>query len=379
MKKSIILIALFILGMQSIYPNDRIEISLLTCSSGKETFSAWGHSAIRIVDKDAGIDVVYNFGLFDFDTPNFYGKFVKGKLKYKLGVHHSQNFYNSYFEENRQIIEQKLNLSEESQVRIISRLQYLYRPENRYYYYSFVGKNCTTELRDLILENAETDFQNKNTNKTHREQLNEFLQGRLWLKFSMSLIMGYKVDKEIDLFQSMFLPDYLCNEIRNIKVNNKNIVESEQIFNQVYNPYNSYPLLANPLLIFSLVLVLIIIINSKYIQNTILIITGITGLTIFLVGLFTEHPELKYNLNYLWINPLYIVVLILELLKKNNIRFYLTIFIQVLSIIMLIVWVFNIQDFDNAFLPLFFILSVINFRIIKQNLTKLDKPKKDIK
>lgn len=365
MKKHTVLIILFLLGFQNLFANDSIEISLLTCSSGKETFTAWGHSALRIIDKEANIDVVYNFGLFDFDTPNFYLKFIKGKLKYKLGIHNTNQFYKSYLQENRQIIEQKLNLSYENKVKIIKRLEHLYRPENRYYYYSFVGKNCTSELRDLILENIETDFQNKQTEKTYRDELNEFLNDKLWVKFGMSLIMGYKIDKKVNLYESMFLPDYLYSEIRNIKTNEHSLVSNEQIINQRYNPIKGYPFFLNPFIIFSIILLLLIFIKSNFIQLSLQFIVGITGLIILVVSLYTEHPELQCNLNLLWINPFYLLVVILGLRKKIKLQVYLSIILEILTILMLFIWIFSIQDLDISFLPILFILSLLNFRLIK--------------
>ena len=106
------------------YPNNQIEISLLTCSSGTESFTAWGHSALRVIDKNNSLDVVYNFGLFDFNTPNFHLKFIRGRLKYYLGIESTLNFYMDYKAENRQIIEQKLNLTNENEIKIIDRLTY---------------------------------------------------------------------------------------------------------------------------------------------------------------------------------------------------------------------------------------------------------------
>lgn len=364
----VILIILLAFVSEQIKANDSIEISLLTCSEGKEAFSAWGHSAIRIVDTTRKIDIVYNFGLFDFDTPNFYVKFVKGRLNYMLGVHSKQQFYMSYFRENREIIEQKLNLTPTEKRRIIHRLEYLYQPENRYYLYSFVGKNCTSELRDLILENVDTDFKNELTNKTHREQINEFLQNRLWLKFGMSLIMGYKVDKRIDLFQSMFLPYYLLWEVRNMNTPNGKLVKEESVFNEIEESSKSYPFLINPTFVLSLLFLVSIFIKSRYFQNSILLIVGTTGLVIFIVSLFTEHPELRYNLNYLWINPLYIATVILGVLNKTKIRFYLTLFLQFLAILIIFIWMLGIQDYNLAFFPLLFMLSLINFRIIRTKL-----------
>ena len=355
---------LLFIGITSIYSNNNIEISLLTCSSGSETFTAWGHSAIRIIDKDSSVDIVYNFGLFDFNTPDFYLKFIKGKLKYKLGTHSTRNFYISYFEENRQIIEQKLNLSEEDKVKIINELEYLYRPENRYYYYSFVGKNCTSELRDLLFENIETDFHNQLTNKTHRDQLNEFLNDKLWVKLGMSMIMGYKVDKKIDLYESMFLPDYLCYGLNNIQTNGEKLVLTEKVYNKTSINNINYPFILNPLFILSLLLLIVLFVKSKFIQTPILLLVGIIGLTILLASLITEHPELKYNLNILWINPLYIFAAILKFKKNPKYKRYLSIILQVMMIVLIPFWLFRIQHFELAFLPIILILTILNLRTL---------------
>ncbi|MBU8893474.1 MAG: DUF4105 domain-containing protein [Bacteroidales bacterium] len=364
MKKNIVTyFFLLFIGITSIYSNDNIEISLLTCSSGSETFTAWGHSAIRIIDKKSSVDIVYNFGLFDFNTPNFYLKFIKGKLKYKLGTHSTRNFFISYFEENRQIIEQKLNLSEEDKVKIINELGYLYRPENRYYYYSFVGKNCTSELRDLLFENVETDFQNQLTNKTHRDQLNEFLNDKLWVRLGMSLIMGYKVDKKIDMFESMFLPDYLCYGLNNIQTNGEKLVLTENVYNKIENNNINYPFIFNPLFILSLLLLVVLFVKSKFIQTPILLIVGLIGLAILLVSLITEHPELQYNLNLLWLNPLYILA-VFKFRKKPKLKIYLAGIIQILIIIIIPIWIFKVQYFELSYLPIILFLTLFNLRIV---------------
>ena len=350
------------LGLFPGFSSENFEITMLTCSPGKETYSAWGHSAVRVVDKKANIDVVYNFGLFDFNTPNFYPKFIKGRLEYKLGIERTQGFYHIYLGENRQVIEQKLNLTDKEAIKIIQKLQYLYLPENRYYLYRFAGKNCTSELRDLILENINTDFKNISTSKTIRDQLNEYLQDRLWLKFSMSLIMGYKVDRKIDLFDSMFLPDYLCYGLREIKTENGNLITEETIFNQLYDVNNGYSLLINPLFILSVLALLVISFNKKYIQTSFLIIIGLNGLVIFTLSLITEHPELRYNLNPLWINPLYFFIVFLK--NGSNLKGYLTILLQLMLFAMIPIWLFKIQYFEWTYLPIYLILTLFNLRIL---------------
>ena len=54
-----------------------IKVSLLTCSPGSELYSIFGHTAIR-VKSSSNFDIIYNYGTFDFDDPDFYKNFVKG-------------------------------------------------------------------------------------------------------------------------------------------------------------------------------------------------------------------------------------------------------------------------------------------------------------
>ena len=89
------------------------EISLLTCGAGNEYYLSFGHSAIRVCDTSLGIDHVYNYGTFDFDTPNLYLKFALGNLDYMLSVQNYNNFILSYRYEGRWVVEQKLNLTDE--------------------------------------------------------------------------------------------------------------------------------------------------------------------------------------------------------------------------------------------------------------------------
>ena len=50
--------------------NDSIRLSLLTCAPGEEIYSLFGHTAIRYENPSQGIDAVFNYGLFSFNTPS---------------------------------------------------------------------------------------------------------------------------------------------------------------------------------------------------------------------------------------------------------------------------------------------------------------------
>src|ERR1700732_3889046 len=62
------------------------EVSLITYTPGEELYQSFGHSSIRVRDELLGLDRLYNFGVFDFETPNFYVKFAHGDLLYQLAV-----------------------------------------------------------------------------------------------------------------------------------------------------------------------------------------------------------------------------------------------------------------------------------------------------
>ena len=67
---------------------------------GQELYSTFGHSALRITDTVTNQDIVYNYGTFYFGDPDFYTKFVRGKLMYYL----STDNFQSFVEENQKKI-----------------------------------------------------------------------------------------------------------------------------------------------------------------------------------------------------------------------------------------------------------------------------------
>ena len=128
------------------------KVSILTCGTGNESYSLYGHTGIRIKDSLRGIDIVYNYGAFDFDTPNFMLKFVKGDLQYFVTTNSYQDFEYSYKYENRSIYEQELNISIEKKQELYKNLNSSLFSDDRFYTYKFIDRNCTTMVIDKINE-----------------------------------------------------------------------------------------------------------------------------------------------------------------------------------------------------------------------------------
>src|SRR4030095_3080105 len=134
----------------------KIHISLLTCSPGLDLYSTWGHSALRVVDSTVNIDIIYNYGTFDFEDPAFYSKFTRGKLMHFVSLQKVESCLEEYQYYQRGITEQVLDLSCSEKKKLFSALQENAKEENRYYKYDFMIDNCTTRLRDIVFKNADS-------------------------------------------------------------------------------------------------------------------------------------------------------------------------------------------------------------------------------
>jgi len=337
---------------------ERPEISLITCSSGNELYSIFGHSALRAWYPQSGRDLVFNFGLFDFNTPNFYSKFVKGQLKYLLGIQTMPDFLEQYRWENRGVKEQKLYLTDEQNDKIMARLEYLYKPENRYYLYSFLYKNCTSELRDIIysVTDSNRELLSKSAQVTDRELINEYING--WTKFGINLILGSTLDREIDLRQSMFLPENLYSVLAQSQNGKDPFVSKEIVLiadNQISVKSGGFlNFITTPVAVLLLLLIIIIFLFLKrgcsgWADNLYVSLISALGALLTVIILITEHRELYSNYNLLWCNPLYILVVIASLggWKKTE-RLLSAISLVSLSILQ-IVWAQKIQYAEPGF------------------------------
>jgi hypothetical protein len=158
----IILVLLFIVGSvnysltyaQDSIQNTKLRFSLITCDAGDDLYTIWGHTAIRVTDSVQQTDIVYNFGSFDFSTPNFIAKFMRGDLNYFISSASYPNFLYEYQYFGRDVHEQELKLTPSEKVKWQQALQANMLPANKFYLYNFIRDNCTTRIKDGLLKHA---------------------------------------------------------------------------------------------------------------------------------------------------------------------------------------------------------------------------------
>ena len=124
------------------------QVSLITILPGKALYSSFGHTAIRVLDPKAGSDVLYNYGLSEnpFDL-TFAARMLVGRMEFTVGVLDTKSELQFYSQdENRTIIEQRLDLDEAQKESMLSALETNALPENRIYNYRYFSDNCATRV-----------------------------------------------------------------------------------------------------------------------------------------------------------------------------------------------------------------------------------------
>lgn len=353
-----------------------IEIYLITCGAGDEAYSAWGHSALRIVDHNVGTDWVYNWGVFDFNTKHFIWKFARGRLNYMLAVNQYSDFIESYKEENRWVASQQLNLRADEIDKLMVLLQRNLQPENRYYLYDFLYDNCATRIRDIIEDAVGTKLlyppsSLDNESLSFDEKVHEYVRYMPWLKFGIDLALGKEMNKETSFRSRMFLPDDLSYGFTRMEINygittkvplsNSPITivdattdkTTSSIFNSiVFSPISIFALLFVVVLILSLTLK-----NKKAIRAmdiTIFSIYSLLAVMMIFFNFFTDHIETKGNWDIIWLNPFIIVSLFAIIFNKD--------FSGCFKIVLLLnlcysAVVLMFPSMDKAILPLALIIS----------------------
>jgi hypothetical protein len=303
--------------------SENAKVSVLTCGTGNESYSLFGHTAIRITDPDQFIDLVYNYGAFDFNTPNFVAKFTKGDLQYFAVTHSFTDFMSEYNYERRSVYEQELNIPYALKQKLFQNLNTSLASGESHYTYKFIDKNCTSMVVDIINKTLDTVaiVKNTDTDITYRTILFPYFEGHFYEQLGTSIIFGGKVDR---LGTQIFLPFELLKSLKKVQYNNQLLAKESKTlleFNETqagswWNNCYSYLLLLGA----------IVILNRKFTNQLYLLTMGLLGLFFLFVGFYSSHQELAYNYNVLLFNPATLVLLYFCYMKNRKWIYALSLF-----------------------------------------------------
>jgi len=358
-----------------------LQISLLTCAPGEELYSTFGHTALRIQDSARGTDYIYNYGTFEFG-PDFYTKFIRGKLLYFLSVENFTDFVYEYQMQSRSIQEQILQLSCTEKQRLYSSLQTNALEQNRYYKYDFLFDNCTTRAGDIVVKNVDSSIVFKNilpgNGPSFRNLIHSYLNAghEYWSKLGIDILLGVKLDRKVTNREAMFLPDYLLKGFDNADLGNHSLVAPPQTILKMPSPLNGKPLFT-PFFVFTLLLVLIVVISLvqwNWARTTIRVfdflfffILGLAGFLLLFMWFGTDHKVCQNNYNLLWALPTNTVAAFFVHGRKSWVEKYFSVVLW-LSIILMVAWFFLPQQMNNALIPVLLLIIYRSWRLSKSKL-----------
>ena len=355
----------------NIYANEledknRYKMSILSIGEGPSLVDAFGHTAIRVKDEELKNDVVFNFGVYDFNSPNFYSNFVKGRPEYKLGVQNYYNLTQNYVRQKRYIVEHQLNLDQNSIKIIIDLL--VEKLNDPYYIYDYFRDNCTTRAADIVIDKTNNKFKDEKLESEDIVSYRELIHGKInensWAALGIDLCLGAIIDKKIKTRETFFLPENLMNYL--------DLYEGDIIKrNIIYRPESaiSYrenipsPLLIN--LILSLIIVAVTIFNfkrnkwNKSLDTLIFLISGSIGVLIIYLWFFSNHFAGAQNFNFLWAFPFNFALIFA--IYKSKIPNWSIGFIKLLIIMIILLflhWSTGVQKYNLTLLPIFIALLI---------------------
>lgn len=348
---------------------DSIRFSLLTCAPGTEIYSLFGHTAIRYENYTRRIDVVFNYGMFSFNTPNFIFRFVAGETDYQLGITPYSYFEAEYAMRGSSVYQQVLNLTQSEKERLLTILENNYLPENRIYRYNYFYDNCTTRARDKIEECIEGKvvYPDSLSGKSYRSIVHEFTAGSPWDEFGIDLCLGAEADKEINKRQQMFSPFYMKYYASNAYIVDAGGTRRPLILDETkivdVEPEEVQPgFILSPLMCGALFLALCVVMawgqwkTQRIWWGWDVVLYGLQGLAgciIAFLFFFSIHPTVGSNWLLILFNPiplLYLPFMVYKAVKRKKDYYhvgnmvYLTLFITILP--------FCGQEFNLTVLPL---------------------------
>ncbi len=333
-------VVLFLLWISVLLPvkafqPDSLRISVLTVMPRPDkVYTVYGHTALRIHYPPQDIDMAYNWGTFDFDSPNFTFRFIKGKTDYFLSTSPYDKFIWVYSLGNAEVIEQHLDLPKEAKEKILFLLMENELPENREYRYNFLFDNCVTRIRDILEISLGESllYPQKEKKETFRTLIHSCTEPYPWMAFGIDLIIGAGADSLINLREEMFLPLKFkealdASYVINPEGSRKELVNySQEVLTTIREEEPSTKFRDTPfiigIIIFFLLLGLSIagVLKKRHFRGVfsiLFLIAGTAGILISFLVFFSYHPATNPNWNLLWLHPLHFIAAIGYFFNKS--------------------------------------------------------------
>ncbi len=308
---------------------DRYTVHLLSAAPGGAVWERFGHNGIWIRDHFSAEDIVWEWGIFNFDQVGFIGRLLKGTMLYSMGARYLDSMVAYYRTQGRDVWAQELALTPEQELELVRRINENWRPENREYTYNYYLDNCSTRVRDhldAVLDGAlSARLQGVGTGVSWRDHTLRLLRPSPPAWAGVQFVLGRPGDAEIDRWEELFLPLKLRQAVAEATVVGEDGVARPLVVREVPMVEGGrYPLMTEPPRWWPWALGLSIILVSN-IAFMLLparppgslgpriaglsmagfgVVVGLAGTILAAAWLFTDHTFWRGNENLLYASPL---------------------------------------------------------------------------
>ena len=326
-------------------PSTTLQVYHVAIGQGAAYWQKYGHNMLWFYDPAAGIDEAYNWGTFDFSSPDFLERQIVGDPRYWVEVEPGQAIIRAYAGTDRTVTLQLLNFTPEQARRAweFSRRNAL--PQNRFYRYDYYKDNCSTRVRDVIdyalggsLKRATAGTRVK---VTYRNETLRLLDDLPLAQFGTHVALGRPADRLLSVWETMFIPMRMRDALRLVRVPGANgrtvpLVAQERIVYESprHRDRPSVPRVWIPYLIIGVLLGLEFLAIGGAgrrarvaevifrVETAVLsLFAGVAGTALLVAWMATRHEFWFRNENVLLLNPLSLFVAVLALLSMWKPRF----------------------------------------------------------
>lgn len=333
-RRFIIILIFIVCGRTMVQAQDQdTTFYLITCGTGTETYSYYGHSALRLMIGKS--DTVYNWGIFDFNAPFFVYKFASGKLDYLVDDARFESFLAEYFYDKRFVVSQKINLDSREKRELLRLVNDNLKPENVRYKYDFFYDNCSTKIRDLLEKSIGENLiypsvPDSVKMPTLRDMITKYQKQYPWYQFGVDMLIGSPAEKRTTFRETLFLPydmkDGLSSSLVNIRGMKIPLLDEPQMILDFPAPVHHSSFLLSPIFVFSVVLIIVLLITALVRKKVVLDVMDLFLFTVFTLlailmiffNFITDHDATKWNFNILWLNPFLILCLVSILSSRTG-------------------------------------------------------------
>ncbi|TFH74748.1 DUF4105 domain-containing protein [Gammaproteobacteria bacterium LSUCC0112] len=306
---------------------NRVQFYLITVDVGNHLWDNFGHTALRMVDENAGTDIVFNWGLFDTSVGllRFGANFARGVMEYQLGVSPPHWELSRYQGEARSVWQDRLVLTNPQKRQLYQRLSWNLRPENINYDYDYFFDNCTTRVRDYLdeaLSGTLAERSQLRVQNTFRDEVQSHYANLPLIALSLDVLMNGRIDRQMSQWEQMFLPASLRQHLNSLGL----LADGEMLAQFTPPADGPNPYLAVIVLLIPLILLIISVRKASIasfssqpgftlrapalsyrvlglIALAICLFSGVYGSMMVLGWMFSAHLDIHANINLLLFWP----------------------------------------------------------------------------